>query len=104
MGYIVKLKDVLIYHAGDTDKIPEMDGLQYIAQEGEDVVALLPVSGHYVMTAEEAADAASVIKPSLAIPMHYGAGVVGTEEDAKRFVEICKEKGINAEILKKSVI
>lgn len=101
VGYLLKLGDVIIYHAGDTDKIDEMHGLNGINVEGEKVVALLPVSGKYVMTAEEAAEAADVIKPYLAIPMHYGEGVAGTGEDAKRFVEICNEKGLQAEVLKK---
>lgn len=101
LGYIIKLKEVLIYHAGDTDKIPEMEGLQYIAQEGEEVIALLPVSGTYVMSPEEATESAIIIKPSIAIPMHYGSEVAGTEEDAKKFVELCKEKGINTIILDK---
>jgi len=52
------------------------------------------------MTAEEAADAAKKIKPTLAIPMHYGS-IIGAEEDANEFVELCKEEGINAEVLKK---
>jgi L-ascorbate metabolism protein UlaG (beta-lactamase superfamily) len=100
MGYIVKLKDVMIYHAGDTDKIPEMEGLKYIAQEGEKVIALLPVSGHYVMDAKEAAESAALINPAIAIPMHYGS-LVGEEDNAKEFVEFCKINGINAEILNK---
>lgn len=104
MGFILKFGDVIIYHSGDTDKIPEMDFLPNLAQEGEKVIALLPVSGTYVMTAEEAAEAAETIKPYLAIPMHYGKGVVKAENeisDAEKFVELCKEKGINAEILEK---
>ncbi|MEK6891023.1 MAG: MBL fold metallo-hydrolase [Nanoarchaeota archaeon] len=107
MGYLLKLGNVIIYHAGDTDKIPEMENLKYISQEGEEVIALLPVSGTYVMTAEEAVEAAIVINPHLAIPMHYGAGVVksaeeGEFEDAQRFVELCKARGINAQILNKA--
>ncbi|MFA6022861.1 MAG: MBL fold metallo-hydrolase [Candidatus Pacearchaeota archaeon] len=101
MGYILKLGDVMIYHAGDTDKIPEMSGLEFIAQEGEDVVALLPVSGGSVMNSEEAAEAAAIIKPGIAIPMHYGSDVIGEISDAEKFVELCKEKGIKAEILEK---
>ena len=34
MGYMLKLNDVIVYHSGDTDKIPEMNNLVYIAQEG----------------------------------------------------------------------
>ena len=47
-----------LYRAGDTDVIPEMD-----AVAGVDV-ALLPVSGTYVMTADEAAEAARRIAPT----------------------------------------
>jgi L-ascorbate metabolism protein UlaG (beta-lactamase superfamily) len=93
LGYVIKINDTVLYHAGDTDKIPEMDKLQ-----GKVGVALLPVSGVYTMTAEEAASAASVIRPSLAIPMHWGS-VTGDENDAKRFVELCEEARIMAEIL-----
>jgi L-ascorbate metabolism protein UlaG (beta-lactamase superfamily) len=51
-------------------------------------VALLPVSGTYVMTAEEATEAARAIGPRVAVPMHYGAGVVGTASDAERFAAL----------------
>jgi L-ascorbate metabolism protein UlaG (beta-lactamase superfamily) len=47
-------------------------------------IALLPVSGTYVMTAAEAAEAARRIEPSLAIPMHWGT-VIGSLADAKEF-------------------
>ena len=100
MGYMLKLNEVIIYHSGDSDKIPEMQNLVYIAQEGEEVILLLPVSGTYVMNAEEAVSVAEIVKPALAIPMHYGS-VVGSEADAERFVELCREKGINAEILER---
>ena len=78
VGYVVELEGVSVYHAGDTDFIPEMREL------GPVDVALLPVSGTYVMTAEEAAEAAKVISPRLAIPMHFGA-IVGTVKDAEKF-------------------
>ncbi len=101
LGYLVKLNDAVIYHAGDTDKIPEMINLTGYGKLGKDFVALLPVSGKYVMSAEEAAEAASLINPSLAIPMHYGAGVAGTIDDAKSFLKLCEENGINAKMLEK---
>ncbi len=101
LGYLVKINDVVIYHAGDSDKIPEMEKLTGYGKEGIEFVALLPVSGTYVMNVEEAVEVALMLKPDLVIPMHYGAGVAGTVEDAKRFVELCKEKGLRAEILDK---
>jgi L-ascorbate metabolism protein UlaG (beta-lactamase superfamily) len=81
-GYIVFLENESIYFAGDTDAIPEMEGL------GVDI-ALLPVSGVYVMTAEEAVEAARSIAPKVVVPMHYGSGVAGTSEDAERFRRLC---------------
>lgn len=80
VGFIVEADGVRFYHAGDTDFIPEMKALRQVH------VALLPVSGTYVMTASEAAQAARLIRPQAAVPMHYGA-VVGTEADAKAFQE-----------------
>ena len=82
VGFVITLNDVKIYHAGDTDSIPEMSGLDVD-------IALLPVSGTYVMTAEEAAEASGRIKPKVAIPMHYGA-IVGDQSDAERFKKLAK--------------
>lgn len=79
LGFMITVDGVRIYHAGDTDLIPEMGTLQVD-------IALLPVSGTYVMTAEEAVEAARTIKPKLVIPMHYGA-IVGSAQDAQRFSE-----------------
>ncbi len=78
LSFVISLDGVRYYHAGDTDFIPEMKDLRVD-------VAFLPVSGTYVMTAEEAIQAARAIKPALlAIPMHYGA-IVGSEDDAVKF-------------------
>ena len=77
LGFVVNIGGVRLYHAGDTDFIPEMN-------EIETDIALLPVSGTYVMTAAEAVEAALAIKPKVAIPMHYGA-IVGDKSDAEHF-------------------
>jgi len=81
LGYIVELDGRRIYHAGDTDAIPEMRDVRCD-------VALLPVSGTYVMTAEEAAEACRMISAAAAVPMHYG-DIVGTAADAARFEGLC---------------
>lgn len=101
LGYLIKFEDVVIYHAGDTDLIPEMQKLTGFKKVGRDFVALLPIGGRFTMSFEEAVEAAKIIKPSLAIPMHYGS-VIGSEDDAKEFVKLCKEEGIDSVILKKS--
>ncbi len=100
VGYLVKMNDVIVYHAGDTDKIPEMQKLTGHKQSDKKFIALLPVGGRFTMSVEEAVEAAKEIKPFLAIPMHYGS-IVGTDDDAQEFVEMCKDEGINAEILEK---
>jgi len=82
VGFILTVGELRIYHAGDTDVIPEMDDI-------ETDVALLPVGGTYTMTADEAAEAANRIKPKLAIPMHWGA-IVGGDSDAQRFRDLCE--------------
>lgn len=77
LGFILEIDGIRIYHAGDTDYIPEMKKI-------DADIALLPVSGTYVMTAEEAVKAAMDISPGLAIPMHYGT-LVGEVNDAEIF-------------------
>jgi L-ascorbate metabolism protein UlaG (beta-lactamase superfamily) len=91
VGYVVELDGRRIYHAGDTDAIAEMDDIEVD-------VALLPVSGTYVMTADEAAQACDRIRAELVIPMHYG-DIVGSAADARRFKERCP---LPVEILEKS--
>lgn len=100
VGYVIKMEDVVIYHSGDTDVIPEMQKLTGYKQPGKEFIALLPVGGRFTMNPEEAASAAKLIKPTLAIPMHWGS-IIGSEADAKEFVELCKEEDIRAELLKK---
>jgi L-ascorbate metabolism protein UlaG (beta-lactamase superfamily) len=80
VGFVIGMKGLRIYHAGDTDAVPEMKGLR-------PDIALLPVSGTYVMTAEEAAQATRMIEPKLVIPMHYGR-IVGSEQDAHKFKQL----------------
>lgn len=80
VGYILEIDDVRYYIAGDTD----------ITEENKKVVcdiAFVPVGGTYTMDAREAATLVNEIKPKIAVPIHYG-DVVGTEEDAKEFIEL----------------
>ncbi|MDD5071092.1 MAG: MBL fold metallo-hydrolase [Candidatus Omnitrophica bacterium] len=100
VGYLVKINNLLIYHAGDSDLIPEMQKLTGYKQPGKEFVALLPIGGRFTMNVEEAAEAAKLIKPTLAIPMHFGS-IVGVDEDAKEFKELCEEQDIRCEILEK---
>lgn len=91
LGFILELDGQRLYHAGDTDLIPEMHQLGHID------VALIPVSGTYVMTAEQAIEATRIIQPGLAIPMHYGT-IIGSRADAEAFAAGL-ENEINVTIL-----
>jgi L-ascorbate metabolism protein UlaG (beta-lactamase superfamily) len=64
VGYLIKAEGKTIYHAGDTDFIPEMRELKGID------LALLPTGDKYTMDNTEAAEAAVAIKPKTAMPMH----------------------------------
>jgi L-ascorbate metabolism protein UlaG (beta-lactamase superfamily) len=79
VGFVLTVEGRRIYHTGDSDFIPEMRSIDVD-------VALLPVSGTYVMTADEALEAAAAIKPQVAIPMHVGEGI-GSLADAEHFKE-----------------
>ena len=80
VGFVVTVDGARIYHTGDSDHIPEM-------AEIECDVALLPVSGTYVMTVEEAAEAARTLSPQIVVPMHYGSGI-GTAGDGQRLAKL----------------
>lgn len=90
VGYIVEVSGVRIYHAGDTDFIPEMKRLKAD-------VALLPVGGTYTMDVREAVEATLAIRPKIVIPMHYGF-LPGLEANVKEFEQLVKEKDPNIEV------
>ena len=77
IGVVMNLDSFKIYHTGDSDLIPEMSEIQAD-------VALLPVSGTYVMTVSEAIEATKVLQPKLVIPMHFGS-IVGSKAMADEF-------------------
>lgn len=91
VGYIVTLNGKRIYHTGDTDAIPEMEGIKCD-------ILLVPVSGTYVCTSDEAVRVVKLVKPKLAIPMHWDT-IVGTWEDANSFKQ---KAGVVVEILGKT--
>jgi L-ascorbate metabolism protein UlaG (beta-lactamase superfamily) len=100
VGYILQFNNTILYHAGDTDSIKEMQELTGYGKKNNFFIALLPIGGTYTMNAEEAAKAALLLKPSLAIPIHWGS-IVGSRQDAEKFVDLCKKQSINATILEK---
>ncbi|HEX9235537.1 MAG TPA: MBL fold metallo-hydrolase [Actinomycetota bacterium] len=75
VGYVFDLGGQSVYHAGDTDHVPEIESVHAD-------VAFLPVGGGgYTMDVPEAGELAKVLRPQIAVPMHYG------------FVEGCEGPG-----------
>lgn len=90
VGYVITIGAQRIYHAGDTDFIPEMRNLSVS-------VALLPIGGTYTMNVNEAAEAAAAIKPRIVIPMHYGY-ISGTSVDPSEFATLVREEDSSIEV------
>ena len=90
VGYIVELGGLRIYHAGDTDFIPEMKII-------EADVALLPIGGTYTMDEEEAARAVTAMSPRFVIPMHYGSE--GINGDPERFKALVHSKNPDINVI-----
>ncbi len=91
VGYILTLGGKRIYHTGDTDPIPEMKNIRCD-------IMLVPVSGTYVCTPDEAVEIVQMVKPALAIPMHWDT-IVGSWEEANAFKQ---KAGVPVEILGKT--
>ena len=85
VGYILNVDGKRIYIAGDTDATDE-------AKKVKCDIALVPIGGKYTMDAKEAAELVNIIRPEIAIPVHFG-GVVGSPNDADNF-----KKGVDAGI------
>lgn len=83
VGYVLRLDGKRIYVAGDTDMTKENKQVKCD-------IALVPIGGTYTMNAKKAAELVNTIRPSVAIPTHYGS-IVGKREDADVFRENVKE-------------
>ncbi len=82
LSYLVELDGIKIFHTGDSDAIKEFE-------EVKTDILLIPVSGHYVMSDEEAAGLTNIIKPKLAVPMHWG-DIIGERSNAQKFASLAK--------------
>ena len=92
IGYIIELDGNRYYIAGDTD----------ITEENKKVkcdVAFVPVGGTYTIDYKEAAELINIIKPKIAVPIHYG-DIVGTKQDAIEFIKLLDSR-IEGKILMK---
>lgn len=91
-GTIIESAGKSVYHAGDTERIPEMKNLK----DRKITVALIPCGGTYTMDFEEASDAAVDIQPEIVVPMHNWDKNLDSFKD----IMVKKDPNIKVEILK----
>ncbi|MHA0042656.1 metal-dependent hydrolase [Deinococcus sp. PEB2-63] len=94
-GLIIELGGQRVYFAGDTNLFSDM---RLIGERGLDA-ALLPIGDHYTMGPEEAARTLDLLKPRVAIPMHYGTFPPLTGDPAV-FQREGEARGVDVRILK----
>jgi Predicted Zn-dependent hydrolases of the beta-lactamase fold len=87
-GVVVKGKDLTVYHAGDTGLFSEMS---LISELYNPDIALLPIGGHFTMGIREAVKAVELLKPKIAIPMHYNTFPL-IQADPLYFKKLVEEK------------
>ena len=88
VGYVVTIDNAIYYIMGDTDALPENENIRCDT-------LFIPIGGTYTMDTTEAANFTNKIRPTTAIPVHYGM-VVGTRDDFVRYQSLV-EAGIDIE-------
>ena len=86
VGFIINLDGIKYYIAGDTDNIPEINGITAD-------YAFLPVGGTFTMDYKEAAELANNLNVKTVIPTHYGV-VAGSKEEGKKFKDLIQGKEV----------
>jgi L-ascorbate metabolism protein UlaG (beta-lactamase superfamily) len=94
-GLLIEADGKRLYHAGDTALFLDM---QLIARGGLDA-ALLPIGDNYTMGPEDALDALDLLKPRLAVPMHYNTWPP-IAQDPEAFVEAATGRGHRVQALR----
>ena len=97
VGFVFEIDGVRVYHAGDTDFIPEMKKLADMKID----MALLPVGGTYTMDLKDAIEAVKVIKPKAVVPMHYNylRGLDLSREQLEWFKKEVESLGVKCYIM-----
>lgn len=85
-GFILHFDDFRIYHAGDTNIMPDFELYRKLYQPD---MVMLPIGDHYTMGPVEAAHACKMLEAKYAVPMHYGTMPVltGTPETFRKLVD-----------------
>jgi len=68
VGAVLEVDGLRLYHMGDTGYTSEFQAVKEVFSPD---VVFVPIGGHYTMGPREAALAIKVLRPKVAIPMHY---------------------------------
>ena len=98
VGFIIQLENGLrIYHMGDTGVFGD---LKWIGEYYRPDIVLVPIGGHFTMDPKDAAHAVrEMIRPKVAIPMHYGANPLA-RGTAAEFVQAMEGSTVRVVVLK----
>ena len=94
-GFILQLGGKTIYNTGDTCRFAEME---WIGEEYEIDLCLMPVGDDFTMGPAEAVKCARMLKPKLTVPVHWGTFPVLTG-DPHDFAERMGKAGLEARVL-----
>lgn len=93
-GLLIRAEGRIVYHAGDTALFSD---LRLVARPRPDV-ALLPIGDNYTMGPEDALAALDMVRPRLAVPMHYDTWPV-IAQDAAAFARRAGRAGHKVRVL-----
>lgn len=95
-GFVIEMDGVKVYHTGDTDVFMDM---QLIGELHNPDIMLLPIGDWYTMGIKGATKALELVKPKLAIPMHYNTFPV-IKQNPEEFRRVAEEKtGVKVVVL-----
>lgn len=93
-GLVIEMGGKRVYHAGDTSLFSDM---RLIGDRGLDA-ALLPIGDHFTMGPEEAGRTLELLRPRVAVPMHYGTFPPLTG-DPQVFAAAGQAQGVDVRVL-----
>ena len=95
-GYLVRLDGKTLYHSGDTALFGDM---ALIGQRHPIDVAFVPIGDNFTMGPDDALYALSLLKPRLAVPMHYDTFDV-IRQDPQAFAVRARQSGVEVRVLR----
>lgn len=94
-GYILEIEGKTIYDLADTCPFAEME---WIGEDHDIDLALIPVGDCFTMGARDAVRAARMVKPALSVPIHYNT-FPPIEIDVSEWERLMEEAGFKTRVM-----